>query len=573
MASVTRSQKGNFAEKQFVDVDDIDDYDSLFDSDSDSIGSLSSKSEDAACVYENDVDMEEEWSSDVKPIRQFSFSSDPKGKVIVDITIANTPREVFDEIFTDNIMEMIVTATNEYGRDLYAKPVPVTRKSPKTIFRDTDTNEMYKFLGLSLLMAQCKFPTIRNAFSKHPLYFHPVFPVTLSGRRYQMLLRSFNCHTPPREDEKQDKLVKVNRLVDALLISFRAAYIPSINLSLDESLLLFRGRLSIRQYIKTKAAKYGVKFYELTTSDGYVLNIFIYQGDQGNDNSVESGGKTEKLVKTLMAPYLDKGHKLFMDNFYNSVSLSKYLLSKNTHVTGTLRANRKQNPKEVIQAKLKKGDMIWRRNGEVYVTKWRDKRDVLSITTYHTITHHPQLIQASNRFGELKLKPNDVADYNNNMGGIDRLDQMTAYFSSPRKTIRWYKKVLFHLLDMAVWNSYFLNKKFHLKSTFLQFRESLIMSMIQCSSHDGRQLVDMISSSGRPISNISGTVSEKEESAESHRLEKIPAPSTFKPNYYKRCKNCSKNKIRKDTCHNAVAVLGSLPFVPNASTLTTHKNN
>lgn len=78
-----------------------------------------------------------------------------------------------------------------------------------------------------------------------------------------------------------------------------------------------------------------------------------------------------------------------MDNFYNSLTLAKYLLSQQTHVTGTLRANHKNNPKEVVQAKLKKGEMIWRRNGEVYVTKWKDKRDVLSITT----AHHPKLVK------------------------------------------------------------------------------------------------------------------------------------------------------------------------------------
>lgn len=77
------------------------------------------------------------------------------------------------------------------------------------------------------------------------------------------------------------------------------------------------------------------------------------------------------------------------------------------------------------------------------------------------------------------MKPKDVADYNDNMGGVDRLDQMTAYYSSPRKTIRWYKKVLFHLLDMAVWNSYFLYRKHHPKTSFLQFREWLIVSLVK----------------------------------------------------------------------------------------------
>ncbi|XP_037036862.1 piggyBac transposable element-derived protein 4-like [Bradysia coprophila] len=191
--------------------------------------------------------------------------------------------------------------------------------------------------------------------------------------------------------------------------------------------------------------------------------------------------------------------------------------------------------------------MIWRRNGEVYVTKWKDKRDVLSITT----AHHPQLVEASNRFGETKLKPKDIEDYNNNMGGIDRLDQMTAYYSSPRKTIRWYKKVLFHLLDMAVWNSYFLYRKLHEKTTFLEFRDSLIMSLIQLPRNvlEGRQLVDMIPSLGRPISNLGEPQPGVGQLTDPHIMEKIPMPEAHQPSYYQRCKFCAEKKIRKQTCY------------------------
>lgn len=115
----------------------------------------------------------------------------------------------------------------------------------------------------------------------------------------------------------------------------------------------------------------------------------IYQGkDEENLNSQDSGGKIQKLVQTLMEPYINQGHHLFMDNYYNSLTLSNYLHSNQTHVTGTARSNRKYNPKEVVNAKLKKGEIIWRRNGDVYVTKWIDKRDVLSIAT----AHHPELV-------------------------------------------------------------------------------------------------------------------------------------------------------------------------------------
>lgn len=167
---------------------------------------------------------------------------------------------------------------------------------------------------------------------------------------------------------------------------------------------------------------------------------------------------------------------------------------------GTLRANRKFNPKDVTQSKLKKGEIVWRRNDDIYVTKWKDKRDVLTIST----AHHPELVETKNRFGDIKIKPKDVIDYNKNMSGVDRLDQMTSYYSSPRKTVRWYKKVLFHLLDMAVWNAYFLYRRYHPKETFLQFRESLIMSLIQLPADitEGRQLVEFTPSLGRPRSKV-----------------------------------------------------------------------
>jgi len=66
--------------------------------------------------------------------------------------------------------------------------------------------------------------------------------------------------------------------------------------------------------------------------------------------------------------YLGKGRHVVMDNYYNSLNMSKILLNKKTHTTGTLRKNRKGNPKAVTSAKLKKGEHVWRRNGRVYAS-------------------------------------------------------------------------------------------------------------------------------------------------------------------------------------------------------------
>ena len=55
-------------------------------------------------------------------------------------------------------------------------------------------------------------------------------------------------------------------------------YSPTENLSLDEPMVFWPGRLTFRQYIKEKKHKYGAKFYELCESDGFILGSFIYSG-------------------------------------------------------------------------------------------------------------------------------------------------------------------------------------------------------------------------------------------------------------------------------------------------------
>jgi len=83
-------------------------------------------------------------------------------------------------------------------------------------------------------------------------------------------------------------------------------------------------------YIYNNKARYRIKFYELSTLDEYVLNIEIYKGKTNlNTITVDRTSKIYSLVLKLLDPYLDKGHCLFMDNYYNCFNLLKnYLKDK-----------------------------------------------------------------------------------------------------------------------------------------------------------------------------------------------------------------------------------------------------
>lgn len=207
-----------------------------------------------------------------------------------------------------------------------------------------------------------------------------------------------------------------------------------------------------------------------------------------------------------------------------------------THTTGTLRSNRKRNPPYVIKQKLKKGEHVWKRNQSgVYVSKWKDKRDVVTLTTGHPV----DMLDVVNRRGESKKKPKHIYYYNKYMSGIDRSDQFLAYYSCPRKTVRWYKKVLCHIFDIAVSNAFYLYRIGRSKLRFIQFRERLIQELLDLPTETKGQF--LISTS--PLERKQHTPT-----AHQHYLEDIPTPANWKRNaYYLLCQYCKKDKKKVNT--------------------------
>ena len=56
-------------------------------------------------------------------------------------------------------------------------------------------------------------------------------------------------------------------------------YLPEREISVDETVLLFKGRLHFRQYMPNKRARYGLKTYALCEAQtGYVWNFPLYSG-------------------------------------------------------------------------------------------------------------------------------------------------------------------------------------------------------------------------------------------------------------------------------------------------------
>ena len=113
---------------------------------------------------------------------------------------------------------------------------------------------------------------------------------------------------------------------------------------MDESLVLFKGRLSFKQYISLKRARFGIKLYQLYTFSGILLDFIVYHGNLLLIYLENSPLITERFPAIVMQKYLNKGHHLFIENYYTSLSLAEYLIQNVTYVTGTTREHRKHFP-------------------------------------------------------------------------------------------------------------------------------------------------------------------------------------------------------------------------------------
>ena len=81
-----------------------------------------------------------------------------------------------------------------------------------------------------------------------------------------------------------------------------------------------------------------------------------------------------------------------------------------------------------------------------------------------------------------KLKPMVVDLYNKYMLGVDRLDQRMSYYQFVRKSVRWWRKVFFWMVEVVVVNSYIvytIHTDARRKLTHKQFRRELVLALCE----------------------------------------------------------------------------------------------
>ena len=201
----------------------------------------------------------------------------------------------------------------------------------------------------------------------------------------------------------------------------------------------------------------------------------------GKDNSLDTSevGATHAVVLKLLEGLEGRGHHVYTDNYYSSPDLFGDLQRL---ACGTVRKNRRGVPDE-MKAKLK-GEVVSKQlDSSMFILKWMDKREVMMLSTIHddSFVTKKRRSRTAPDGQEGILKPLIVEEYKKNTRGVDTSDQLQSYYGFSHRTVKWWRWLFFHLIDLAIVNAYILylmspcSRK---KLTHAQFRVELAKQLL-----------------------------------------------------------------------------------------------
>uniref|UniRef100_A0A8C2CEM4 PiggyBac transposable element-derived protein domain-containing protein n=1 Tax=Cyprinus carpio TaxID=7962 RepID=A0A8C2CEM4_CYPCA len=395
---------------------------------------------------------------------------------------SRSPMSLFKLFFTESAVTNLCHNTN-------AQAARSIAKGRKYKWTDVSVDELYRYIGLVFYMAAVKMSSITDYWRQDSLFFLP-FPATVMPRhRYRII--SWNLHMSHPDADKEndrkrgtaqhDRLFRIKPLMNTIRLVCKAFYHPRRNLAVKERLVACRANIGMTAYMKAKLTKF--KFFVLSdSSNGYTVDFSVYTGK--NSFPADRGLSYDAVMSLLDRKVLGSGYHVYMDDFYTSHKLFTDLFALKFGACGTYRDQRKDFPKTAansLSRSSSRGSIRWIRDGPLVCVKWMDTQVVSVCSTIHAAYTGERVQRKIKAQDTWKTKsfpcPAPVIAYNQHMGGVDLSDQLLQYYTAQHKTMKWYRKIFLHFLDIAANNAFILHKELHGNMTHDQFMEELIAEL------------------------------------------------------------------------------------------------
>ena len=246
-------------------------------------------------------------------------------------------------------MSLIVDETNRYAKTCMEATNATDDEDPWT----TNEEELKAFIGFTMLMGINRLPNLYDYWSVNPSLHCFSIASRISRKRFCEIKRYLhfvdNDTLVRRGEEGYSRLQKIQPVIDEVKKAFLSNYSPHRENSIDEAMIKFKGRSSLKQVVRDKPIKRGIKVWVRADSkNGYVCEFNIYTGKEG-DNTEKSLGA--KVVKTLSRELVGGNYVLYFDNYFSSPRLFLDLFEDHIYACGTYQWWRKEIPEDIKQVK------------------------------------------------------------------------------------------------------------------------------------------------------------------------------------------------------------------------------
>ncbi|XP_057308993.1 piggyBac transposable element-derived protein 3-like [Hydractinia symbiolongicarpus] len=383
----------------------------------------------------------------------YEFKVDYQNELDDDLEGLGSELSYFFYLFPKDLIEDIARQTVLYSvQSRPEKPVDITE------------GDIQKFIACVLYMSIVKLPSTRDYWSSS--IGIPQVAKVMTVNRFEEIKRFIHFSDNATAD-KTDKINKIRPLVNKLNEQLRTIPIEE-SLAVDEQIVPFKGRHSIKQYNPKKPHKWGFKVFVLSGVSGFSYNFEVFTGGADNvcaQNEPDLGASSNVVVRLARVIPENCNYKLYVDNWFNSIPLNVYMYTKGIQMVGTVRRNRigkcpvssdkeiKKKGRGTHEERVATIDDV-----DVCVVSWFDNKVVTLLSNFvgsEPTRYVKRFSKKENKHIEIPC-PNLVTIYNKHMGGVDFLDSLLGYYRNKIRSKKWYHRIFFHLIDMMVVNAWIL---------------------------------------------------------------------------------------------------------------------
>ena len=409
------------------------------------------------------------------------------------------PIEYFYKYITPEIFEQMAEYTNIYAH-----------QQGKSQFKPTNASEIESLFGLHIIIGCLnKFPRIRMYWSS-VLGINAFLENMSKNRFFQLRTMLHLVNNLERPNSCKDKFYKVRPIMDAVLKRCKELEIGQ-DISIDEQMIPFTGKINMLQYVQNKPCKWGLKIFVLCSRNGLAHNFIAYQGSttEIDKNNIKNYGQSSAIVLELVKIVKKEGHRVYFDNYFNSYALLLRLLEAKMYAANTVRMNRFYKPPFISEKDFKKkkrgySEELVSQDG-IIIVKWLDNKPIHMASNFLGIGEKDKAKRWDKQQSEyIEIdRPDVIREYNKSMGGVDLLDVYISLYRIYIRSRKWTLRVIMHFVDFALSNSWVEYKEDCIK---VKIPKKDIMDLLDFRMHVAKSLIYMnkpvnIKKRGRPSQN------------------------------------------------------------------------